>query len=150
MMFLLYVPVILGLIMVIFAKPFGIAFCRVGKANWRMLTFGMTDMGRFYNEQRAPLTMRLVGAAFLIFGIIFLYQLGFPFNGPGRFKATVEAKAYMSAKYGTPTGNWRISAKSGTPDNTVVIVDYLYDGQTGSLRAEWQDDRYKFSEIKKK
>src|SRR5712691_5494492 len=117
-MFIVYVPVILGLIMLIFAKPLGIAFCRAGRANWRMLTFGKTDMARFYSEERAPLTMRIVGAGFLLFGIVFLYQLGFPFKGPGRFKATAQAKAYLSTMYGSPTGNWRISPKSESPDNT--------------------------------
>jgi len=68
MMFNIYLPVVIGDVMLILAKPIGVAFCRLVKANWRMLTFGKTDMARYYSEQRAPITMRIVGAGLLVLG----------------------------------------------------------------------------------
>ena len=149
-MLILYVPIILGAVMLLFARPVGNWFCRTGKANWRTLTFGATDMGRFYNEKRTPMTMRIVGAGFLLFGIIFLYQAGFPFNGPNRFKATIEAKEYLAEAYGSPGNNWKLSSKMESSDNSVVTVTYQYGNHSGVLRAQWQDDKYKFSEIEKR
>jgi hypothetical protein len=138
-------PFLIGLVMVIFAKPVGIAMCRAGKANWRMITFGTTDMGMFYPEDKAPQITRIVGCAFLVMGALLLYQLGFPFTGPGRFKATIQAKGYLSSRYGA-VERWKISPHSDSPDNTVVTVDYVYGSHSGSLRGDWQGEAYKFSE----
>ena len=150
MMLFIYLPVIIGIVMLIFAKPLGIAMCRSGRANWRMLTFGKTDMGRLYDEKRAPLTLRIVGAGFLLFGIFFLYQAGFPFNGPNRFKATIEAKQYLTARYGSPGNSWRLSPKRESTDDSVIIVNYQFGSRSGSLRAQWENDHYRFSEIEKR
>jgi hypothetical protein len=112
-----------------------------------MLTFGKTDMARFYSEQRAPITMRIVGAGFLLFGTIFLCEAGFPFGGPSPLKASFQAKEYLSAVYESPGRNWRLSPKRESNDDTILILDYQFGSHSGSLRAQWQRDKYRFSEI---
>ena len=44
MMFIVYVPLILGVIMLLFAKLFGAQFARLGKANWQIHGFEKTDI----------------------------------------------------------------------------------------------------------
>ena len=106
------------------------------------MTFGKTDMAIFYPEERAPTIMRIVGGAFLVFGLIFLFALGFPFKGPGQFKAVGEAKDYLSRTYGSSGGSYHLEAKSESSDNTVVVIDYRYGQHAGSLRASWSGDHY--------
>jgi hypothetical protein len=150
MMLFLYLPIIIGAVMLIFAKPLGTAFCRSGRANWRMLTFGLTGLGRLYNEKRTPITMRIVGAGFLLFGIVFLYEAGFPFKGPNRFKATIEAKEYLTNVYGSPGHTRRLSPERESTDDSVVIVNYQFGDHSGSLRGKWKGDKFEFSEIEKR
>ena len=135
--------------MLIFAKPVGAAFCKFGKATWKVGTFGMTDMAFFYPEDKAPRIIRLVGGAFVVFGIMFLVLAGFPFKGPGQFKAMSEAKDYLNTTYGDSSGSWKFSSKSESSDDTVVRVDYSFGPHSGSLVGEWSVDHYKFSERRK-
>lgn len=150
MQFILYLPIILGLVMLILAKPVGVAFCKFGKALWKAATFGKTDMAFFYPEDKAPMIMRICGGAFATFGIAFLFLAGFPFRGPGQFKAMSEAKNYLSEVYGSSSGGWKLSTKNVSEDSTVVFVEYQFGDKAGSLKGEWVVDRYQFTEEKKK
>ena len=63
-----------GLALVVFPRPFGIAFCRAGKATSRA---GANPVFRsvaegIYDESRAPRLMRAVGWVILFQGLILL------------------------------------------------------------------------------
>jgi len=148
MIFFLYTPIIIGAIMLLFAKPVGAAFCKFGKATWRIATLGKTDMAFFYPEDKAPMIMRLVGGSFIVFGIMFLAIAGFPFKGPGQLKAMSEAKDYLNETYGSSPSSWSLSAKSESSNNTIVSVGYRFNQHSGVLHAEWIGERYRFTEKK--
>jgi hypothetical protein len=145
---LFYIPIIVGAIMLIFAKPVGVAFCKLGKALWKAMTFGMTDLAFLYREDKAPMTMRLIGGAFIVFGIMFLATSGFPFKGPNKFKAMSEAKSYLDTSYGRSSDEWSFSTKNATDDSTILDVTYDVGQRSGVLHAEWTGDHYKFTEKK--
>jgi len=149
MLFLVISPIVVGIIMLIFAKPVGIVFCRLGKAIWKHATFGLTDMAFFYPEDRAPMMMRLVGGGFLVFGIIFVFLTMFPLKGPNQFKAMYEAEGYLSHAYGSSNGSWSLQAKRELADNSVVVINYRFGQHSGKLRGEWTGESYKFTEIPK-
>jgi hypothetical protein len=143
----LYLPALLGLVMVIFAKPIGIGFCRAGKAQWKALTFGKTDLAMFYPEDKAPVIMRVIGCGVLVMSLSLIFVAGNPFRGPGRFKAMSEAKDYLTRVYGSSSGPWNFSASRLSTDDSVIIVEYRFGGRVGSLRGQWLGDAYEFTEI---
>jgi len=61
----------------------GVAFCRLGKATWKISTFGLTDMGRFYQEEKAAATFRKLGAGFILLSLPWAFIAYFSFSGPG-------------------------------------------------------------------
>ena len=148
MMLLLFIPLLIGTLLFIFAKPIGLAMCKSGKQFWRRVTFGRTEMAALYPEHRAPLVMRIVGAGFIIFGVYFLYLTGFPFKGPGQFKAMSQAETYLEETYGSSSGRWHLSAQKESEDSTVVTVEYRFGSRQGTLQGEWIGDRYQFTEKK--
>ena len=136
--------------MLIFAKPVGVAFCKIVKALWKTMTFGMTDLAFLYREDKAPMIMRMVGGAFIVFGIMFLATAGFPFIGPNKFKAISEAKVYLDTSYGSSSDESSFSTKNATDDSTILDVTYDVGKRAGVLHAEWTGDHYKFTEKKRK
>jgi hypothetical protein len=134
--YFIYVSIVLGTAMLLFPKQLARTCSRRGQAFWR------TDRGALF--------MRIMGVGWVLFGVLFLYRLGFPFRGPGEFKAANEAREYLVATYGNSDGEASFDATPEVPDRTIVIVDYKFGGHSGSLRAKWQGEKYEFSELQKK
>lgn len=65
--------IVLGILMVIFHRPFGIGFCRIGKIIWRSGPLPMSAelIGRAYDEKRMPGIMILLGIISIAQGVIF-------------------------------------------------------------------------------
>ena len=67
--------VAIGLVTTVFARPFGVGFCRLGKRIWRGNPFGMAvqeEVDRIYDERKAPRIMRILGIVNLVQGAAFL------------------------------------------------------------------------------
>ena len=56
----------IGLVLIIFRKGIGRAFCSYGRANWKQMTKGKTDMSHFYPEDKAPFVFCSVGIFFIV------------------------------------------------------------------------------------
>ena len=69
--------VVLGIVLVIFHRPIGIGFFRLGKLVWRIRPLPMSEeiIGRAYDETRAPRIMILLGIISVVQGVIFHFVL---------------------------------------------------------------------------
>ena len=146
---LLTLPIILiifGSICLIFPHQIGIGFCKLGKWIWKTSTFGLTDMGWFYPEDKAPYLFRIFGIFFLAGGIVFLAFFSLSFSGPGSLFAMREANIYLYESYGDSGGNWSISASKDNDDGTNVTITYRHGNKSGILKGEWDGQKYVFSE----
>jgi hypothetical protein len=85
-----------GILSVIFPRQIGLAFCRWGKASWRTSTFGLTDMARFFPEEKAPKIFRILGIAWILLSTPWFGIAIASVSGPGAFAAMRESRAYLS------------------------------------------------------
>jgi len=145
---LLSLPVIFilfGVACLIFPQQLGVGFCKLGKWIWKTSTFGLTDMRWFYPEERAPSLFRIFGAFFLVGGIVFMALYFLSFSGPGSLFAMREAGIYLDDLYGDSGGNWSISASKDNEDSRIVTVTYRHGNNSGTLKGEWDGQKYVFS-----
>jgi hypothetical protein len=136
---------IFGVACVIRPEPIGLAFCRFGKATWRMSTFGLTDMARFYPEDKAARTFRFLGIGFILLSLPWIFFAYASFSGPGAFAAMHESKAYLKEHHGS-AATYELSTQSASTPEGDYFVKYRYGERTGTLRATWKGDRYVFTE----
>ena len=136
----------LGLAMVIYPGQLGRGFCKLGKATWKVSTFGLTDMRWFYPEDKAPKIFRLMGIFWILFGVIFLSIIGVSYFGPNGFAAMREAKIYLKEHHGDSSTGWSFSFSEGDQGMDSVIVRYRYGEHSGSLMGIWNGDQYEFVE----
>lgn len=76
------VNITLGLLMVIFRRPFGVAFCRMGKWCWKGAPFEVFSKQRIekmYDEAAAPNRFFILGGATAACGLV-LSILGLVFG----------------------------------------------------------------------
>jgi hypothetical protein len=137
--------IIAGILCLIFQRPIGIAFCRLGKGIWKVSTFGFTDMRWFYPEDKAPGIFRIFGIALVLFGMVLLTIGILSFSGPGTLYAMREARGHLENVYGIHGGEWSVSASKQDPDAMVVSVSYRYGSESGRLRGEWDGEKYVFT-----
>jgi hypothetical protein len=142
-----YLPIMIGVVMLIFAKQVGLAFTKIGKAIWKTLTFGANDMGFLYSEKRAPIVMRIVGGGLIILGLPIVLSTGWTFKGPNQYKAMYEAEKYLASKYGS-SNELELSTMNRTTDNEKLDLNYKIDEHTGVLHAVWLGEKYQFEEKK--
>lgn len=66
---------VVGILMAIFRRAIGVAFCKLGKQTWKNNPFGIpaeyTD--RLYDERKAPGIMLLMGVVFAAEGFLFWF-----------------------------------------------------------------------------
>jgi hypothetical protein len=136
-----------GVLCLRFSKQIGVAFCRMGKASWRMNTFGLTDMGRLYPEEKAPRIFKIFGVALILFSVPWGVFGVLSFSGPGTFAAIRESRLYLNDTYGDSNGGWSFSAKSAPSGEGNFVVRYRYGDHRGTLLAPWKGDRYSFGEV---
>lgn len=147
-MFGFVVPVALllaGLACVLWPQKIGVSFCRIGKAIWRVITFGLTDMRWFYSEERSPTAFRSMGVALILLSIPLGVIAVKSISGPGSFDAMRECRGYLHERYGT-TNNWQVSTHAAPSRKEDYLVVYHYGEHTGTLFATWKRDHYTFSE----
>ncbi len=67
------ITVITGVLMMIFRKPWGVAFCRLGKASFRLGgRFARSfPYEQYYDEAKAPASFKLMGIVFILTGLGF-------------------------------------------------------------------------------
>ena len=63
---------LIGIVLIRWNRPLAIGFCRIGKAIWRVGTFGLTDMGWIYDENTAPKAFKLLGIVSVLQGMILI------------------------------------------------------------------------------
>jgi hypothetical protein len=65
---------VVGLVMTVFARPLGVAFCRIGKLAWKGNRIGVPsdEVDRLYDDSKAPKVFRLLGIVNLVQGAVFL------------------------------------------------------------------------------
>jgi hypothetical protein len=139
---------VLGIVMAIFSKQVGIVFCRLGKAIWKILTFGLTDMHWFYNEERAPRTMQRLGMVLCVIGFVFAGYSIVSLSGPNSFAAMRQAQSYLKKTYGDSINGYSFSCNSIPNEANGVIVHYKYSGKQGDLHASWDGSKYTFTEAR--
>lgn len=147
-MFEFAIPVVLllaGIICLAYAQWIGPAFCRLGKAFWRVSTLGLTDMRWFYPEEKAPRIFRSLGVALILFCIPWGIMAVVSVSGPGAIAAMRESRIYLSDRHGS-AGSWQLSTQSLASSEGDYLVTYRYGDRSGVLRATWRGDRYEFSE----
>lgn len=147
-MFGLWLPlilVLLGAVSFFYAKRVGPLFCRIAKAQWKVLTLGRTDLGQLYPEDKAPKVFRLVGLIFLIVGLAFGSMEMASLSGPGQFAAMDESKEYLERTYDV-SGNWELSTRMAYTHEDDYLVIYTYGSKSGVLHARWNEDHYVFTE----
>lgn len=145
------VPVFLlsaGGLCLLFPRQIGVAFCRLGKASWRLSTFGLTDMRRLYPEEKAPKIFRILGVVLILFSIPWGIVGVASASGPGAFAAMRESRGYLREQYGSK-GNWSISTRAAPDGANDYLITYRYGEHRGTLLATWKGDCYAFSEEKK-
>jgi hypothetical protein len=140
--------IVFGIACVIRPQQIGVAFCRFGKATWKASTFGLTDMRRFYPEEKAATTFRVIGIGFILLSLPWVFIAYSSFSGPGSFAAIRESRGYLNAHYGS-ANRWNLSTQPVPARADDYLVTYRYGNHTGTLRAVWQDGHYLFSEEKK-
>ena len=139
------IMLLMGILFLLFPGPIGVAFCRMGKANWRAMTFGKTDMARFYPEEKAPTIFRVLGVAWILLSIPWLYMAFASLSGPGALAAIRQSRTYLSEHYGS-SGSSKLSATPVSSGASDYVVTYQYGGHAGTLNASWQKDHYVLSE----
>ncbi len=65
------IPLLFGIILYAKAEPIGKTFCTLGKASWKIGTFGRTDMKVFYQESHAKIVFKIFGILLVVGAIIF-------------------------------------------------------------------------------
>lgn len=148
--FLIFSPILLiaGVLCLKYPRQIGIAFCRLGKAIWRVGTFGITDMAFFYPEAKAPRVFKTAGIMLIIFSIPFGVIGVLSLSGPGELDAMRECSGYLKSTYGATNKDWELSARSADTGLDDYFIDYRYDDHKGTLRATWKSDHYIFIEEK--
>jgi hypothetical protein len=147
-MFGILLPICLlisGIFALIYRQQAGLLFCRVGKAIWRVSTFGLTDMHWFYPEDRAPRIGVQLGLILCLFGIIFGSFSTLSLSGPNSFAAMYQAQTYLKKTYGDSNDGYSLSSKAIPGAANDVIVHYEYSGKVGNLRASWDGKKYNFT-----
>lgn len=135
---------VLGVLALVFSQQAGLFFCRMGKASWRMSTFGLTDMRWFYREERASNTGRRLGLLLCIMGFFWGAIAVLALSGPNSFAAMSQAQSFLKGKYGGSLG-YSFTCKT-TADPRNLIVHYKYGGKEGDLVATWDGKAYQFAE----
>ncbi len=71
------VPVVIGILMILFRVPFGLHFCRVGKQIWKNSRSDDSEgeLRRIYDEAKAPKRMMILGIIFIIEGVVVFFLL---------------------------------------------------------------------------
>ena len=136
-----------GIFCLIWPRQIGVAFCHLGKASWRVSTFGLTDMRWFYPEEKAPKIFRSFGMALILFGVIWGIIAIVSVSGPGAFAAMRESRGYLKEQYGA-VSSYNLSAHAAPSGNGDYVVIYRYGQRNGNLHATWKGDHYVFSETK--
>ena len=142
---LIFLP--LGILFAIFPNQSGLIFCRLGKATWRISTFGLTDMHWFYREDKVPRSMRRIGIGFILMGVLFTTLIIFSFCGPNSLAAMREAGDFLKTSYGPSSGGCSLSCKSLPDGSNDVVVHYKYAGRKGDLHGVWNGKHYLFTEL---
>ncbi len=136
---------VMGILMTFWRDKAAHGFCELGKAIWLTQTLGWFDMARFYQEEKARKTFRLLGPIFLLAGLLLSGMTYLSFSGPGMFCAMRESRAFLASRYG-PSGTWKVSSRPAGADDSVDL-SYRYGDRTGRLHATWQKDHYTFAEL---
>ncbi len=142
-----FVMLAIGIVGLARPRKVGIAFCRLGKATWRLGTFGLTDMRFFYPENQAQRIGRGIGAFGVFIGISFGAFATLSLHGPGMFAAIRQSRIYLEKTYGPSDGNWSLSANIGAWGDTDYVVEYRFADHHGNLNAHWTGKEYVISEI---
>ena len=137
-----------GIALIRYSKQAGIWFCRIGKANWKISTFGLTDMHWFYNEERAPRSMRTMGIVLCLIGILTAAYSIVSLSGPNSFAAMRQAQGYLEKTYGESSKGYSFSCNAIPNEPNGVIVHYKYSGKQGDLHASWDGSKYTFIEAR--
>lgn len=137
--------IVAGAVLTFYSQKAGIAFCRLGKANWKMTTFGLTDMHWFYPEDKAPRTMKLMGVVLCIIGVLIALLSYISLHGPNSFAAMRQADGYLIGIYGKASGETSFTCATSSTEDTVV--HYQYGDQKGNLRATWDGSKYTFTKV---
>lgn len=140
--------IVAGILCIIFPQRIGVAFCRLGKATWRTSTFGLTDMARFYPEDKAPKIFRLLGVAWILLSIPWVLFAVSSVSGPGAFAAMRESRGYLREQYGS-VSSMELSTQPVTAKDGDYLITYRFGAHAGILRASWRTDHYEFKEEKK-
>ena len=136
---------VLGVLMTFKREKFAEWFCALGKATWRLNTFGLTDMAPLYREKKAKQTFIILGPVFLCAGLLLSGWTYLSFSGPGSFCAMRESRAYLKSLYGD-SATWKVSSSFAAVDGSVDL-SYKYGDHAGKLRGIWRKDHYVFTEI---
>jgi hypothetical protein len=148
-MFGILLPICLlvsGVLALIYRQQAGLLFCRVGKAIWRVSTFGISDMHWFYPEDKSPRIGLLLGLMLCFFGITFGSISVMSFSGPNSFAAMYQAEDYLKKTYGDSKDGYSLSCHAAPDKANDEIVHYTYSAKTGNLRASWDGKKYTFTE----
>jgi hypothetical protein len=137
---------VLGILALIYRRQAGLLFCRLGKATWRISTFGLTDMHWFYPEDRAMRTGLLLGLTLCLFGVIFGSASVLSLSGPNSFAAMYQAEAYLKKTYGASNDIHSLSSKVVLGSTNDVIIHYESSQKAGNLRASWDGTKYIFTQ----
>lgn len=65
------IPLLIGILLFVKAELIGNGFCKLGKAIWRVGTFGYTDMKMFYQEAHAKIVNKIFGILLITWSISF-------------------------------------------------------------------------------
>ena len=63
--------IIIGVLISVFRKPVGAAFCRFGKQSWKNSPFGLSkSIEATYDEKKAPWVFLVIGLVLVVIGIL--------------------------------------------------------------------------------
>jgi len=62
---------LVGVLLFLKAETIGSGFCKVGRAIWKVGTFGLTDMKAFYQEAHARIVFRIFGVVLVVGSLVF-------------------------------------------------------------------------------
>ena len=136
--------IILGVVLALFSQQAGVAFCRFGKAIWKVSTLGLTDMHWFYSEEKAPRTMKVMGIVLCFIGAVVALLSYVSLHGPNSLAAMRQADDYLIGVYGRTDGDTSFTCT--TSDTSEMRVRYEYGDRHGNLRASWDGQKYNFSQ----
>jgi hypothetical protein len=138
---------VMGVFSIIHPEQVGLGFCRLGKANWKATTFGLTDMHWFYREEKARRIGIQIGAMFCLFGLILGIFFVLSICGPDSFAATAQAQSYLQQKYGSAQRHSSFWTKDAPDKPNSVLIHYRYGEKTGDLQATWNGTNYIITEV---